>query len=316
MSQYDPGTIDPNTKDGATLASDINNWRDALHSSHRGATAPGYASAGMLWTDDSAGTTWELKFYDGADWISLFTIDTTANTSSAGLKNNLAASAAPTANDDSGTGYSVASNWIDTTNDNSYICVDATATSAIWKQTNISVQDAVDAVTGKQTIWVPAGTMTPLTTNGAEPGQDEIIAGNPESIYLAFDGTTAEHAQFAVAFPKGWDEGTITYQVFWTGATGTGDVVWEMSSVALANDDAISTAYGTAIEVIDSFIAADDIHVTTESTALTIAGSPGENELVYFKTSRDPAHASDTKAEDAKLLGIKLFFTLDTLKDN
>jgi microcystin-dependent protein len=79
MSQFDPGTIDPNTKDGATLASDINNWRDALHSSHRGTTAPGYASAGMLWVDDSAGTTWELKFYDGADWISLFTIDTTNN---------------------------------------------------------------------------------------------------------------------------------------------------------------------------------------------------------------------------------------------
>ena len=79
MSQFDLGTIDPNTKDGATLATDLNSWRSALHSSHRGAAAPEYAIAGMLWVDDSAGSNWELKFYDGADWISLFNIDTNAN---------------------------------------------------------------------------------------------------------------------------------------------------------------------------------------------------------------------------------------------
>jgi hypothetical protein len=82
MSQFDLGTIDPNTKDGASLATDLNSWRSALHSSHRGATVPDYAIAGMLWVDDSAGANWELKFYDGADWISLFTIDTAANTTS------------------------------------------------------------------------------------------------------------------------------------------------------------------------------------------------------------------------------------------
>ena len=79
MSQYDPGTIDPNTKDGASLASDLNSWRDALHSLHRGASAPGYASGGMLWVDDSADPIWVLKFYDGGAWINLFTVDTTNN---------------------------------------------------------------------------------------------------------------------------------------------------------------------------------------------------------------------------------------------
>ena len=151
MSQYDPGTIDPNTKDGASLATDINNWRDALHSSHRGSTSPGYASAGMLWIDDSGGTNWELKFYDGADWISLFTIDTANNTSNTGLKNNLAATTAPTANDDTNDGYSVGSVWIDIANDNTYLCIDATATSSIWTQTNASGQSG--AITGSIVIW-------------------------------------------------------------------------------------------------------------------------------------------------------------------
>lgn len=51
-------------------------------------------------------------------------------------KNNLSASAAPTANDDSGDGYAVGSVWIDTTNDDVYQCVDASVGAAVWEQLN------------------------------------------------------------------------------------------------------------------------------------------------------------------------------------
>lgn len=46
--------------------------------------------------------------------------------------NNFVATTAPTATDDSGSGYTVGSVWVDVTNDKSYTCVDATATSAVW----------------------------------------------------------------------------------------------------------------------------------------------------------------------------------------
>lgn len=49
------------------------------------------------------------------------------------LMDNLVATAAPTANDDSGDGYAVGSLWCDVTNDNVYVCIDATATAAIWR---------------------------------------------------------------------------------------------------------------------------------------------------------------------------------------
>ena len=54
MSQSDFGTIDPNTKSGPTLATDLNTWRDALHSSHKGGSAPSYAAAGTVWLDDTS----------------------------------------------------------------------------------------------------------------------------------------------------------------------------------------------------------------------------------------------------------------------
>lgn len=64
MSQYDFGTINPATKTGTALANDLNSWRDALHTLHRGSSRPSYAVAGMHWIDDST-TPWALKIFDG-----------------------------------------------------------------------------------------------------------------------------------------------------------------------------------------------------------------------------------------------------------
>lgn len=78
MAQYDFGTIDPNTKSGTALATDLNSWRSALHSTHSGATAPSYLVAGMLWADTTS-SNYELKMYDGAQWITVGIIDATNN---------------------------------------------------------------------------------------------------------------------------------------------------------------------------------------------------------------------------------------------
>jgi len=78
--QNDFGTIDPATKTGAALATDLNDFRDTLYSSHKGASAPSYLVAGMLWVNDSTDPLWSYKFYDGTSWITLLEIDTSANT--------------------------------------------------------------------------------------------------------------------------------------------------------------------------------------------------------------------------------------------
>jgi hypothetical protein len=64
--QFDIGTIDPFVVDGETLASLLNQWRDALHSLHRGSVRPAYAVPGMLWINDSAGpAAWVVNAYMG-----------------------------------------------------------------------------------------------------------------------------------------------------------------------------------------------------------------------------------------------------------
>ena len=171
-------------------------------------------------------------------------------------------------------------------------------------------------IAGKETIWVPASAMYPNTTSGcADLAQTELSNG-PELKTLDFDKDSDEFAQFAVAFPKSWNEGTVTFQAFFTAAsTDTGTTAWVLQGVALADNGDLNTAFGTAVGPTAKAMSgtSNDLAVTAESGAVTIAGSPSTDEYVFFQISRDVS-ADDLNA-DAKLLGVKLFFTTDAAND-
>ena len=169
---------------------------------------------------------------------------------------------------------------------------------------------------GKESIWVPAVAMYPNSTNGCAAIAQTELGNGPELKTLDFDKDSDEFAQFAVAFPKSWNEGTITFQVFFTGnSTNTGDVVWTLAGTALADNGSLNTAFGTAVATTGKAHSgtANDLEVTAESGAVTIAGSPSTDEFVFFEIKRDVSE--DNFSADAKLLGVKLFFTTDAGND-
>lgn len=177
--------------------------------------------------------------------------------------------------------------------------------------------DGVIETAGKKSIWIPASAMTPSTTNGAAAGQIETTTNKQNIEVLDFDATTQEHACFSVALPKSWNEGTVTYKVFWTsdGAVTTG-VTWSLQGISYADSDAPDAAYGTAVDVEDDAQGtAGDIYVTSESTAVTIAGSPAESEIQHFRIFRDVADDNDDMVQDARLIGIQLFITTNATND-
>jgi hypothetical protein len=171
---------------------------------------------------------------------------------------------------------------------------------------------------GKQTIWVPANAMTPTESNGcAAIAAVETTAGRPDMNVLDFDDGADEHAQFTVAFPKSWNLGTVTFQAFWCStAADTDGVSWALQGVSMPDNSTIDVAYGSAVVVDDANQgAAEELLVTAESAAITIAGTPADDDLCYFRIFRDVSDANDTAAEDARLLGIKLFYTTDAVND-
>jgi hypothetical protein len=168
---------------------------------------------------------------------------------------------------------------------------------------------------GLETIWVPATAMSPTTTNGCTAlASVETTAGKPDMVVLAFPVAADSFAQFSIAFPKSWNAGTVTYQVFWSGIAATTNVNWTVQAVAISNDTSIDVDYGTAIAVTDAAQGAvEELNVSAVSGALTIAGSPGDDELCYFRFGRDVSEGD--MAGDAQLHGIKIFFTTDLAND-
>ena len=64
----------------SSFRSDLNNALSAVQTTNSGTSRPTGAVAGQLWLDTTTATSPTLKYYDGADDISLATIDHTANT--------------------------------------------------------------------------------------------------------------------------------------------------------------------------------------------------------------------------------------------
>ena len=184
------------------------------------------------------------------------------------------------------------------------------------------VEPAVIAAgAGKQTLWIPVTAMTPTIANGAAAVVSvETVAGQPDQHVMAFAPGSDKHAQFEIGFPKAWDLGTVSFKAFWThqGAqtAGLDGVAWGLQGVALSNDDPFATAYGTAVVVTDDQVTADDIYMTAESAAITIAGTPAANDMTVFRILRDDDDAANDLNIDAQLVGIQLFFTTDKATDD
>ena len=172
-------------------------------------------------------------------------------------------------------------------------------------------------IAGKETMWVPAAAMYASSTNGADAEQVETTATRPDMKVFDFDASTKQYTQFTVAMPKSWNLGTVTYQVFWApSTTNTGNCIFGLQGVACGDSDTIDVAFGTAIEVTDAGIGTvEDQQVTSESSAMTIAGSPADDQQTYFQLYRDAADGSDTFTGEARVLGVKIFYTTDAAND-
>lgn len=170
---------------------------------------------------------------------------------------------------------------------------------------------------GKHGIQVLAGAMQPSLTAGCAPlAFRNAGSGQPDYATLDFSTTTEEYAQFALPMPKKWDEGTVTAKFYWTAPTGSsGGVVWSLQAVAISDDDPLAASFGTARVIADTFIAANDLHVSSETPAITIAGTPQAEDMVFFRVARSVANGSDTLGVDARLIAVVVYITTNADTD-
>ena len=192
------------------------------------------------------------------------------------------------------------------------------STAVTSTATELNQLDGTVAKTaGKESIYVPSAAMYPSTTNPcSDLTQVETTALRPDLKVLDFATGADDFAQFTIAFPKSWNEGTVTFQPFWTvTGTNTGTVAWQLAAVAITNDESINTAFGTQVATTALAFSgtSNDLMVSVESGAVTIAGSPAANDMCFFQINRDVS--ADDQSGSARLIGIKVFFTTDAAND-
>jgi len=245
------------------------------------------------WTDVDNGT-------DGDPYDLTFTLD--VNDLDAGTVNQAADSIAILDADDSVTKKESIADFVDAINGSG---IDASSGTL------------VNAAIGKQSIWVPASAMYPSSTNGCSAlAQVETTAGRPDLKVLDFADGADSYAQFSLAFPSYWNEGTITFKSYWTvTGTNTGTVQFALEGLAVSSDDTINTAFSNP--AVHTALAhsgtSNDLMVSAESGACTVQGSPAAGDNVFFRVTRDIS--GDTQTGAARLIGLKIFYTVDDVHE-
>jgi hypothetical protein len=161
---------------------------------------------------------------------------------------------------------------------------------------------------GATNLWIPASAWIPKTTAGCGVDSRETTTNDQNFDELLFDTGSDEFADALVVMPSNYNNGTIAARFYWTAASGSGGVAWGIQGRAFANDDALDTAAGTAQLVTDTLIAANDMHITSATSAVTIGGTPAANTPIQFTIYRDVSDAGDDLAVEARLLGVEIIF--------
>ena len=91
-------------------------------------------------------------------------------------------------------------------------------------------------------------------------------------------------------------------------------MAWGLSGRSFADNASINTAFGTNVVATAKAFSgtSNDMTVSAVSGAVTIAGAAVDTQT-YFQIMRDVS--ADSQSGDARLLGIKLFFTTDAAND-
>jgi hypothetical protein len=164
------------------------------------------------------------------------------------------------------------------------------------------------------TIFVPAGAMTPSNTDGATPGAVSFNSATHDTI--AFPSTADKTAEFSVAFPDDWDKGAVKVKYLWTFYDSTagqsGEAVrFSIGAVSCADGDDISDTPTVMLDVDDLTQSANELCKSGASAALTPEGSLAGGNLVRFTVKRDtqniPSGATPLPTE-AMLLGVIIQF--------
>lgn len=279
--------------------------------------------------DSAAGSALSLCYYNGSAWVKLGD-GTSAGGALSSTDIDTSAELRTILTDETGTGALVfaggaigaATATTASANDNStlvattaYVQTELTAYASdtvTFTNKTLDAEGTGNVLTIPRRLWFPAAGCVNATAGSvwdlpaSNPAVAACVTGtNTQKGVLDFaDGANALSAQLTYKLPSTWT-GTVDANIKWFSATTTGDVVWQLATICVADAETDDPAFNTASTVTDTAKGTTNQTNDAAITTVTVTGCAA-GELMHLKITRDPAHASDTHAATARLVGVEL----------
>lgn len=323
-------TINASTLDSPTITTKMN--------VPRGTAFPGSPATGdvIVITDDAAvgdcasagGSAVSLCYYNGSAWAKLGD-GTSAGGALSSTDIDTSAELRAIVTDESGTGALIfaggnigaADATTPSANDNdtsvattAYVQTELTAyasDTATFTNKTLDAEGTGNVVTIPRRLWFPAAGCNNATAGSVWdlPTSNPAVAAcktgtNTQMGTLDFADGSNLSAQLTYSLPSTWT-GTVDANIKWLSSTTSGNVVWQVATICVADAETDDPAFNTASTVTD---AAKGTTLQTNDAAITGVTTTGcaAGELMHIRLSRDSGHASDTMAGTARLLGMEL----------
>jgi hypothetical protein len=159
--------------------------------------------------------------------------------------------------------------------------------------------------------WRPSA-----TAYCGDPSNSEMTTNkaNITSLAFGYNGSPAKtYACYNMKLPLVYDGGTLDAIFTWrsTGTTSNG-VRWGIQMASIGDNEALDTAWGSAIEVTDNATgAANRKLIAPQLSTITPSGTPAAGEFLEIRIYRDPAHADDNLNEIVYLDDVTLLIPVD-----
>lgn len=163
-------------------------------------------------------------------------------------------------------------------------------------------------------LWIPAARCDNATATSplwsfptSNPGVPACQTGsNTQFGTLDFADGSNLSAQTHLKLPSDWTS-TVDVKLVWFTSATTNSVVWQVSSICVADAETSDPAFNTASTVTDAAKGTTLQLNDASITGLTVTGCAA-GELLLLKVQRDSGHASDTLAATARLVGIEMTY--------
>lgn len=144
-------------------------------------------------------------------------------------------------------------------------------------------------------------------TPATDPAVAACVTGtNTQRGVLDFADSASLSVQTAFRLPADWI-GTVDAQFYWHTSATSGNVVWQLATICVADAETGDPAFNAASTVTDAAKGTTLQFNTAAITTVTVTGCAA-GELLFLKVLRDAAHASDSLAATARLVGLELTY--------